>query len=69
MKGKNMPNQEPPATLSHLEVQLTALLQRSMKDDVPTDVHHMIVEAFAKVNVLKGELNAQAAKKPVFRRN
>lgn len=63
-----MLNQELPASFNHLEVQLTALLQRSMADDVPTDVHRQIRDAFAKMNELKGVLSVQAPKKSPLRR-
>lgn len=63
-----MSSKDQPAALSHLEVQLTALLRRSMEDDVPTDVHIQIRHAFDKLTELQAVLTAEPPKKRLFNR-
>ncbi len=63
-----MSNQNLPAAMSHLEVQMTALVQRSMHDDVPTDVHRQIMDAFKKMQELQADLTEEAPKKKLFNR-
>lgn len=63
-----MSTQGQPAALNHLEVLMTALLQRSMQDDVPTDVHRQIYEAHRKFTELQATLTAEPPKKNLFNR-
>lgn len=63
-----MSTQDQPAALNHLEIQLTALVQRSMHDDVPTDVHRQIMDAHAKLMELQAALTAETPKKNLFNR-
>lgn len=63
-----MSTQDKPATLTHLEVLMTALLKRSMHDDVPTDVHRQIFEAHARLTELSAILTAETPKKKLFNR-
>lgn len=60
--------QDQPAALNHLEIQMNALLQRTVHDDVPFDVHRQIVSAHAKLMELQKELTAETPKKKLFNR-
>ena len=59
---------EQPAAMSHLEIQMTALLKRSLQDDVPTDVFRQVRDAFDKMKELQAELTKPAPKKNLFNR-
>jgi len=63
-----MPTPELPAAMSHLEVQIEALIRRGMQDDVPTDVFKQILSIDRKFEELRMVLTAEPPKKKLFNR-
>jgi hypothetical protein len=63
-----MPTPELPAAMSHLEVQIEALIRRGMQDDVPTDVFKQILSIDRKFEELRMVLTAETPKKKLFNR-
>lgn len=63
-----MPTPELPSAMSHLEVQIEALIRRGMQDDVPTDVFKQILSIDRKIEELRMVLTTEPPKKKLFNR-